>query len=81
MTTGTIRFWNAERGFGFLVPSGTADPSDKSQDCFLHTTVLQACDVPENPAPGKCFEYEVALDARGRRYAARVKPVAGGPDA
>jgi cold shock CspA family protein len=81
MSTGTghIRFWNAARGYGFLIPAGSA-PDDKASDVFLHVSTLHKADLAD-PLPGQLFEFDVALDARGRRYAASVKPVAGGTDA
>ena len=36
MNTGTVKWFNAIKGYGFV------EPSDKSRDVFLHITALEA---------------------------------------
>ena len=36
MNTGTVKWFNATKGYGFV------EPSDKSNDVFLHITALEA---------------------------------------
>lgn len=35
-TTGTVKWYNNEKGFGFITPD------DGSKDCFVHHTSIQA---------------------------------------
>lgn len=36
MNTGTVKWFNASKGYGFV------EPSDKSRDVFLHISALEA---------------------------------------
>jgi len=36
MNTGTVKWFNATKGYGFV------EPSDKSKDVFLHISALEA---------------------------------------
>lgn len=36
MNTGTVKWFNASKGYGFV------EPSDKSKDVFLHISALEA---------------------------------------
>jgi len=35
-TSGTVKWFNAEKGFGFITPEGGA------KDCFVHHSAIQA---------------------------------------
>jgi CspA family cold shock protein len=56
MPTGKVRFYDDEKGFGFIT-------TDDGQDVFLHATALPA-DAP-GPKPGTRLEFGVADGKRG----------------
>lgn len=68
--TGTIKFFNTEKGFGFVVPD------DGSQDMFFH---VSQCVEGWEPAEGEQVSYEVGSGRDGRPAASNVQP-AGGSD-
>ncbi|WP_322411681.1 cold shock domain-containing protein [Microbacterium invictum] len=56
MPTGKVRFYDEEKGFGFIT-------TDDGQDVFLHATALPA--GSEAPKPGARVEFGVADGRRG----------------
>ncbi|MFT4220714.1 MAG: cold shock domain-containing protein [Microbacterium sp.] len=56
MPTGKVRFYDEEKGFGFIA-------SDEGQDVFLHATALPA-GAPA-PKPGTRLEFGIADGKRG----------------
>ena len=56
MPTGKVRFYDEEKGFGFV-------STDDGQDVFLHATALPAGTVA--PKPGTRLEFGVADGKRG----------------
>jgi len=62
---GTLKKWNAERGFGFI----TAD--DGGQDVFVHISAF-ARDGGQ-PLVGEALSFEVEPDRNGKRSAVRVR--------
>ncbi len=53
MQTGTIKWFNATKGYGFI------EPSDKSRDVFVHISAVQHLDIRElNPTTKVSFETE-----------------------
>jgi CspA family cold shock protein len=68
--TGKVKFWNGEKGFGFVVPD------DNSGDVFVHVTGL-ANSIP-HLLPDQRVSYEVVASDRGKgngKKAANVKLV------
>ena len=58
MPTGKVRFYDEEKGFGFIA-------ADDGQDVFLHATALPAGTAA--PKPGTRLEFGVADGKRGCR--------------
>lgn len=58
MTTGTVKFFNTTRGFGFI------SPDDGSKDVFVHITAIQDSGL-DGLNEGQKVEFEVKPDARG----------------
>ena len=57
--TGTVKFFNATKGYGFI------KPEDGSSDIFVHITAVQAAGIPEI-VEGTKLSYELQDDKRGR---------------
>jgi cold shock protein len=65
MPTGTVKWFNAQKGFGFI------QPEDGGKDVFVHITAVQAAglqDLPENQR----VTYEVVTE-RGKQAAANLR--------
>lgn len=58
MTTGTVKFFNATRGFGFI------SPDDGSKDVFVHVTAVEQAGMT-SIAEGQKISFTVQNDARG----------------
>lgn len=65
MRTGTVKFFNTEKGFGFLTPD------DGGKDVFFHYT---AVDRKQKLADGDAVEFTSEQGDRGEK-AVRVVPV------
>jgi CspA family cold shock protein len=57
--TGTVKFFNQEKGFGFI------SPADGSKDVFVHITAVQRSGIPEL-SEGMKVSFDVQPDKRGR---------------
>jgi CspA family cold shock protein len=54
MTKGTVKFYNDQKGFGFI------QPEDGSTDVFVHATALERCGLgPLNEGDQVSFETEI----------------------
>ncbi len=58
-TTGTVKFFNHARGFGFITPE------DGSKDVFIHATALEAAGIPSIDEGDK-ITFDIEDDQRGR---------------
>jgi CspA family cold shock protein len=56
--TGTVKWFNDAKGFGFITPE------DGSKDCFVHHTAIQA-DGFRSLAEGERVEFEVVQGQKG----------------
>lgn len=59
MTTGTVKFFNAEKGFGFITP----DEGDK--DVFVHITAVKDAGLADL-RDGQRVSFETEPDRRGK---------------
>ncbi|EHD13746.1 cold-shock DNA-binding domain-containing protein [Commensalibacter intestini A911] len=67
MQTGTVKWFNPTKGFGFIVPE------EGGKDVFVHITAVQAAglrDLKENQR----VSYEIVTE-RGKAAAANLKPL------
>ena len=65
MLTGVIKWFNANKGFGFI------EPSDKSKDIFLHITALERANI-RNINEGQKVSYQIANE-KGKDAAIEIK--------
>ena len=67
MTTGTVKRFNPQKGFGFIAPEGS------DQDIFVHITALQEAGI-DRLDEGDKVEFEIVED-RGKSKAEKLKKV------
>lgn len=65
MATGTVKWFNVQKGYGFI------QPSDGSRDVFVHITALQKAGI-SNLTEGQPITYEL-LTERGKTSAGNLK--------
>ena len=65
MATGTVKWFNATKGFGFI------QPQDGNQDVFVHITAVQAAGL-QGLNDGQKVSYDVVTE-RGKQAAANLK--------
>lgn len=58
MTTGTVKWFNTEKGYGFITPD------DGAPDVFVHHTAIQA-EGYRNLEEGQHVEFETAQGPKG----------------
>jgi CspA family cold shock protein len=57
-TTGTVKWFNDEKGFGFITPEGGA------KDCFVHHSSIQA-DGFKSLNEGDKVEFDMVQEPKG----------------
>ena len=65
MASGTVKWFNATKGYGFICPS------DGSKDVFVHITAVQRA-VLDGLAEGQKVSYDLVYE-RGKAAAANLK--------
>jgi len=58
MTTGTVKFFNTTKGYGFIAPD------DGSKDVFVHISAVEASGMA-GLQEGQKVNFEIEPDARG----------------
>lgn len=59
MTKGTVKWFSAEKGFGFIAPD------DGGKDLFVHHTEIQAGGDYATLSDGQAVEFEVGQTEKG----------------
>ncbi|WP_298914280.1 cold-shock protein [uncultured Algimonas sp.] len=62
MKTGTVKFFNATKGFGFIAPEGGGD------DVFVHITALQRAGL-DSLNEGDKVQFNTAVNERSGKTA------------
>ncbi len=68
MTIGTVKFFNATRGYGFIAPE------DGSKDAFVHISALERAGI-NSLSEGQKVEYELQSGQKGKSSAENLKLV------
>ena len=63
MTTGTVKFYNGQKGFGFI------QPEDGSTDVFVHATALERAGI-RNLVEGQKVSFDIEEDRRTGKVSA-----------
>ena len=60
MAIGTVKFFNTNKGFGFISPEGGA------KDVFVHATAVEAAGM-RSLSEGQRVSFDVQADAKGSK--------------
>ena len=63
MATGTVKWFNSQKGFGFI------QPDEGGPDVFVHITAVERAGM-HSLNEGQKISYEVVQDRRSGKYAA-----------
>jgi CspA family cold shock protein len=66
MPTGTVKWFNAQKGFGFI------QPDDGSKDVFVHISAVERAGIG-NLSEGQKVSYEAQRGDRGRISAENLR--------
>jgi CspA family cold shock protein len=67
MATGTVKWFNPTKGYGFI------EPSEGGKDVFVHISAVQNAGLT-GLADGQKINYEVETDRQGRSSAGSLEP-------
>ena len=59
-TTGTVKWFNAEKGYGFIAPDGGG------KDCFVHFSAIQGAGF-KTLTEGEEVEFEIVNGPKGEQ--------------
>ena len=62
MTSGTVKFYNIHKGFGFI------QPEDGGKDVFVHASALERAGI-SNLQEGQKVSFDTQTDARSGKIA------------
>ena len=67
MTIGTVKFFNEQKGYGFI------QPDDGGQDAFVHISALERSGM-NSLRQDQRVSYDLQQDQRGKMAAVNLKP-------
>jgi CspA family cold shock protein len=62
MTPGTVKFYNTQKGFGFI------QPDDGGKDVFVHATALERAGI-HSLVEGQKVSFDTEIDSRSGKTA------------
>ena len=68
MTTGTVKFFNATKGFGFI------EPEDGSRDTFVHISAVERAGIA-NLHEGQKVSFDIEAGKNGKSAATNLRLV------
>jgi CspA family cold shock protein len=68
MTTGTVKFFNTQRGFGFI------EPDDGSKDAFVHISAVERAGL-SSLNEGQKVSYELQPGQNGKSSAENLSVI------
>jgi cold shock protein len=68
MAVGTVKFFNSQKGFGFIAPEGGG------KDVFVHISAVERSGL-SGLADGQKVSFDLERDRQGRDSAANLKAV------
>ena len=68
MTTGTVKFFNENKGYGFIAPD------DGGNDAFVHISAVERSGM-RTLRQDQRVSYDLQQDNRGKMSAVNLKPV------
>jgi len=69
MTNGTVKFYNGQKGFGFI------QPEEGSKDVFVHATALERAGI-SGLAEGQKVTFDTEVDGRTGKTAVSTIEIA-----
>ena len=66
-TTGTVKFFNADKGYGFIAPDGGGN------DAFVHITAVERAGMRTLDKDQR-VQYDLEEDRRGKMSAFNLQP-------
>ena len=66
MTTGTVKWFNSQKGYGFI------QPDDGSKDVFVHITAVERAGI-NNLYEGQKLSYELERGQQGKTSAVALQ--------
>ncbi len=66
MTTGTVKWFNMTKGYGFI------EPAEGGTDAFVHITALEAAGIQGGLREGQKVEYELTPGRNGKLAADKI---------
>lgn len=66
-TTGTVKFFNADKGYGFIAPDGGGN------DAFVHITAVERAGM-QTLNQDQRVQYDLEEDRRGKMSAVNLQP-------